>query len=282
MSATEQQSEAAEAPASSVARSSFYLAMRILASKQRQAMYEVYAFCRAVDDIADDGGPRSERIAKLDRWRAEIVQLYAGDGPTARTQGLAAPVQTFGLRQDDFLSIIDGMEMDVLRDIRAPNWEALDLYCDRVASAVGRLSVRIFGVEDDKGQLLSHHLGRALQMTNILRDLDEDAGLGRLYLPKEALAEAGISDEDIGKVLAHPALGVACAAVVVRAQRHFDEAAAVMARCSRDSVRSPRVMASVYRALLDRLVARGWTAPRAEVPPSKLQFLWAVMRHGIV
>ena len=282
MSATEQQSEAAEAPASSVARSSFYLAMRILASKQRQAMYEVYAFCRAVDDIADDGGPRSERVAKLDRWRADIVQLYARDRPTARTQGLAAPVQTFGLRQDDFLSIIDGMEMDVLRDIRAPNWEALDLYCDRVASAVGRLSVRIFDVEDDKGQLLSHHLGRALQMTNILRDLDEDAGLGRLYLPKEALAEAGISDEDIGKVLAHPALVVACAAVVVRAQRHFDEAAAVMARCSRDSVRSPRVMASVYRALLDRLVARGWTAPRAEVPPSKLQFLWAVMCHGIV
>lgn len=282
MSATEQQSDVAEAPASSVARSSFYLAMRILASKQRQAMYDVYAFCRAVDDIADDGGPRAERIAKLDRWRAEIMQLYAGGAPTARTQGLAAPIQTFGLRQDDFLAIIDGMEMDVLRDIRPPDWEALDLYCDRVASAVGRLSVKIFRVEDDKGQLLSHHLGRALQMTNILRDLDEDAGLGRLYLPKEALAEAGITDEDLGKVLAHPALGIACAAVAVRAERHFDEAAAVMALCRRDSVRSPRVMASVYRALLDGLVARGWTAPRAEVPPSKLQFLWAVMRHGIV
>jgi presqualene diphosphate synthase len=282
MSATGQGSGVAEAPVSSVARSSFYLAMRILASKQRQAMYQVYAFCRAVDDIADDGGPRSERLERLDRWRADIGHLFAGNSQTELAKGLVATVQSFDLRQEDFLSVIDGMEMDVVRDSHAPGWETLDLYCDRVASAVGRLSVRIFGIEDEKGRLLSHHLGRALQMTNILRDIDEDAGLGRLYLPKEALAEAGIDDRDISKVLANPALGVACATVAVRAQKHFDEADAVMARCSRDSVRSPRVMASVYRALLDRLVARGWTAPRLEVPPSKLQFLWAVMRHGIV
>jgi squalene synthase HpnD len=282
MSATEAPSEAAGAPAAAASHSSFYLAMRILASKQRQAMYEVYAFCRAVDDIADDGGPRAERIALLDRWRADLGQLYAGGGPTARTQGLAPHVQRFGLRREDFLGILDGMEMDVRRDIRAPDWEEFELYCDRVASAVGRLSVRIFGVEEDKGRQLSHHLGRALQMTNILRDLDQDAAMGRLYLPKEALAKAGIDDADIGKVLANPALGVACAAVAARAEWHFDEAAAVMARCRRDSVRSPRVMASVYRALLAKLVARGWTAPREEVPPSKLQFLWAVMRHGIV
>jgi phytoene synthase len=282
MSGMERQKEAPTAPASTASRSSFYLAMRMLASKQRQAMYEIYAFCRAVDDIADDGGPRSERLAMLDRWWADIAQLYAGGGPTELTKGLAMLVQRFSLRKEDFLSIIDGMEMDVLRDMRAPDWEAFDLYCDRVASAVGRLSVRIFGVEEGKGQQLAHHLGRALQMTNILRDLDEDAKLGRLYLPKEALAEAGISDEDIGNVLAHPALGNVCAAVVARARWHFDEASAVMLRCSRESVRSPRIMASVYRALLDKLVARGWWAPREEVRPSKLQFLWAAMRYGIV
>ena len=282
MSTTERQSKAPDAAATTVSRSSFYLAMRILAPEQRQAMYEVYAFCRTVDDIAEDRGPRSERVAMLNRWRADLAHLYAVGAPTELTKGLAVPVQSFGLRQEDFLCIIDGMEMDVLREIRAPDWEALDLYCDRVASAVGRLSVRIFGVEEEKGRQLSHHLGRALQMTNILRDLDQDAELGRLYLPKDALAEAGIADTDIAKVLAHPALRVACAAVAARARGHFDEASAVMARCRRESVRSPRVMASVYRALLDRLVARGWTAPRAKVPPSKLQFLWAVMRHGIV
>jgi presqualene diphosphate synthase len=282
MSTTVSHDDTADAPAATASHSSFYLAMRILAAKQRQAMYQVYAFCRAVDDIADEGGPRPPRLALLDRWRADIERLYAGGGATAWTQGLTPHVQRFGLHREDFLDVIDGMEMDVRRDIRAPDWAAFELYCDRVASAVGRLSVRIFGVEEEKGRHLSHHLGRALQMTNILRDLDQDAELGRLYLPKEALAAAGIDDTDMTKVLVHPALGVACMAVAARAAAHFDEAAAVMARCPRGSVRSPRVMASVYRALLAKLVARGWTAPRAEVPPSKLQFLWAVMRHGLV
>jgi phytoene synthase len=270
-------------PRAPVARgSSFYLAMRILPPERRQAMYEVYAFCRAVDDIADDGGARAGCIAMLDRWRADLARLYAGKGTTALTEGLAAPIKTFGLKQEDFLAVIAGMEMDVRRDIQAPDWEALDLYCDRVASAVGRLSIKIFGIEEEKGRMLSHHLGRALQMTNILRDLDQDAEMGRLYLPKELLANAGIADQDIAKVLSHPRLGEACGALVVRARRHFVEAATVMARCERQSVRSPRIMASVYRALLEKLVSRGWNAPRAEVSPSKLQFLWAVMRYGVV
>jgi phytoene synthase len=271
------------APRAPIARgSSFYLAMRILPRERRQAMYEVYAFCRAVDDIADDGGARAGRIAMLDRWRADLAQLYAGKGTTALTEGLAVPIKTFGLKQEDFLAVIAGMEMDVRRDIQAPDWEALDLYCDRVASAVGRLSIKIFGIEEEKGLVLSHHLGRALQMTNILRDLDQDAEMGRLYLPKELLGNAGIAGDDIGKVLSHPRLGEACGALVARARRHFAEAAMVMARCDRGSVRSPRIMASVYRALLEKLVKRGWNAPRAEVSPSKLQFLWAVMRYGVV
>lgn len=271
------------APRAPIARgSSFYLAMRILPRERRQAMYEVYAFCRAVDDIADDGGARAGRIAMLDRWRADLAQLYAGKGTTALTEGLAVPIKTFGLKQEDFLAVIAGMEMDVRRDIQAPDWEALDLYCDRVASAVGRLSIKVFGIEEEKGRVLSHHLGRALQMTNILRDLDQDAEMGRLYLPKELLGNAGIAGDDIGKVLSHPRLGEACGALVARARRHFAEAATVMARCDRGSVRSPRIMASVYRALLEKLVKRGWNAPRAEVSPSKLQFLWAVMRYGVV
>jgi squalene synthase HpnD len=270
------------APAPVAKRSSFYLAMRILPSEQRKAMYAVYAFCRAVDDIADDGGPRAARLALLDQWRADIARLYDGGGSTDLTQELACPVARFSLRQQDFLDVIAGMELDVRRELRRPTWEAFELYCDRVASAVGRLSIKIFGVDDERGILLSHHLGRALQMTNVLRDLDEDAELGRLYLPAEALAAAGIEEKDIGKVLAHPRLGEACMVVANRAGRHFAEASAVMARCAKQSVRSPRIMASVYRALLDKLVTRGWKAPREKVRPSKLQFLGAVVRHGIV
>src|SRR5881394_923866 len=171
--------------------SSFYTAMRILPRAQRDAMFEIYSFCRRVDDIADSDGPRLERLAELDAWRAEINALYAGTiGP--KVAGLAQPVRDFDLAREDFLTLIDGMEMDTLDDIRAPSFATLDLYCDRVASAVGRLSVRVFGLEREAGRLLAHHLGRALQLTNILRDLDEDAAVGRLYLPREALERAGI------------------------------------------------------------------------------------------
>jgi len=281
MSGAERQGLGGDGARPVAAGSSFYLAMRILPKQQREAMYQVYAFCRAVDDIADDSGPKTGRLAKLEDWRAEIERLYIGK-TSELTQGLAAPVETFGLKKVDFLAVIDGMEMDVVRDIRAPDWDELDLYCDRVASAVGRLSAKIFGIEDARGRELSHHLGRALQMTNILRDLDEDAGMGRLYLPKEALNEAGIKDVDFGKVLGHSGLDKACGLVAARARDHFAQAGSVMESCSRETVRSPRIMASAYRALLDKLVERGWAAPRREVRPSKLHFAWAVMRYGIV
>jgi presqualene diphosphate synthase len=268
-------------PASSlVVGSSFYAALRILPPAQRNAMYEVYAFCRAVDDIADDPGPRQHRMAALDRWREDLALLYSGLGTTDLTRGLAKPVNHFDLRLEDFLAVISGMKMDVAGDIRAPDWELLDLYCDRVASAVGRLSVRIFGIDETNGLELAHHLGRALQMTNILRDLDEDAAMGRLYLPKEALAAVGIASRDIAEVLRDPALGQACSFVAERARRHFAEANAVTHRCPRATVRSPRLMASVYKAILDNLVERGWAAPRVFVRPTRSQILWPILRHG--
>ena len=135
---------AAEGPPSTAARSSgssFYTAMRVLPAPQRDAMYEIYAFCRAVDDIADGEAPQAERRAGLERWRADIDRLYAGE-PPAGLGRLAATAQRFGLAREDFLAVIDGMEMDVEQDIRAPDFATLDLYCDRVASAVGRLSVQ--------------------------------------------------------------------------------------------------------------------------------------------
>ena len=173
-------------------RSSFYKGMRILPRAQREAMFEIYSFCRAVDDIADDLGPRDGRRAQLAQWRSDIDAVYRG-APPPELGGLAEAVRTFGLQREDFIAIIDGMEMDVVADIRAPDRPTLDLYCDRVACAVGRLSVRVFGMAHDDGIALAHHLGRALQLTNILRDLDEDASLGRLYLPRDALQAAGIA-----------------------------------------------------------------------------------------
>jgi phytoene synthase len=276
-------SKVAATGASPIARgSSFYAAMRILPKTQRQAMYDVYAFCRAVDDIADDPGPRPDRMDALERWREDLRRLYSGNGATDLTRGLAGPIMSFGLRLEDFLSVIDGMQMDVAADIRAPDWATLDLYCDRVASAVGLLSVRIFGVDETNGPQLAHHLGRALQMTNILRDLDEDAGMRRLYLPDEALSDAGIATRNIQEVLTHPAIGRACLLLAERARRHFAEADAVGLRCRRATVRSPRLMASVYRAILEKLIARGWAPPRAPVRPMRTQLIWPILRHGFL
>ncbi len=182
--------ETASPNAGRASGSSFYAAMRILPKPQREAMFAIYGFCRQVDDIADSPGPRDERRAALAEWRGDIEALYQGR-PTPLTSDLLQPMRDFGLEKADFLAVIDGMEMDVLGDIRAPSWSELDLYCDRVASAVGRLSVRIFGMDVKPGRDLAHHLGRALQLTNILRDLDEDAAVGRLYLPREALSRPG-------------------------------------------------------------------------------------------
>src|SRR6266581_3653908 len=206
-----------------VAGSSFYAALRVLPRAQRDAMFQIYGFCRAVDDVADGRGDRQTRLAELAQWRADIDALFAG-APPRRLRALATPVQAFDLQRDDFLSIIAGMEMDASSDIRAPDLATLDVYCDRVACAVGRVSVRVFGMPTQDGASLALHLGRALQLTNILRDLDEDAEKGRLYLPREALLAAGIGEIDPATVLVYPALGKACATVAERARGHFTEA----------------------------------------------------------
>jgi len=248
---------------------------------QRDAMFQIYSFCRQVDDIADSDGPRPERLAALQEWRDDIDALYQGR-PPARLKDYVGSVKTFGLRREDFLAIVDGMEMDVPQDIRAPDMATLDLYCDRVASAVGRLSVRVFGLPEDDGILLAHHLGRALQLTNILRDIDEDAGLGRLYLPREGLLLAGITSDDPQKVIADRALPKVCAPLAERAKMHFGKADEVMRRNSRRVVRAPRIMSKYYRAILELLAARGFSAPREAVRVNKMARIAILLRYAII
>jgi phytoene synthase len=265
----------------SASGSSFYAAMRILPREQREAMFQIYSFCRQVDDIADSDGPRPERLAALQQWRNDIDALYRGQ-PPARLLDYVASVRRFDLQREDFLAIVDGMEMDVPQDIRAPDLATLDLYCDRVASAVGRLSVRVFGLPKDDGILLAYHLGRALQLTNILRDVDEDAGLGRLYLPLEALLHAGITSTDPFKVVVDPALPKVCASLVTRARAHFEKADEVMARNRRRVVRAPKIMSKYYRAILELLVERGFAVPRGPVRLNKFARLAIILRYAFI
>jgi phytoene synthase len=261
--------------------SSFYAAMRILPREQREAMFQIYSFCRHVDDIADSDGPRPERLKALQQWRDDIDALYQGH-PPPRLRDYVASVRKFDLKREDFLAIVDGMEMDVPQDIRAPDLATLDLYCDRVASAVGRLSVRVFGLPEADGIQLAHHLGRALQLTNILRDIDEDAGLGRLYLPRESLLLAGITGDDPVRVIAERTLPKVCLPLAERARMHFQKADEIMNRNRRRAVRAPRIMSKYYRAILDLLVARGFAAPRAPVRVNKMARIAILLRHAFI
>jgi len=270
-----------EAVQRKAATSSFYSAMRLMPKAERDAMFAIYAFCRIVDDIADDGkGTRAERHAALEAWRARLERLYAGDHP-AEAAFLAEPVDRYQLRKQDFLAVIDGMEMDVERDIVAPDLATLDLYCERVASAVGRLSTRVFGMDDGPGFALAHHLGRALQLTNILRDLDEDAEIGRLYLPAEFLTEAGIVVSDPRSVIANPAIDRTCRAVAALAHSHYREAKRVLDARPRGRIRTPRLMAAVYSEILRKTEQAGWAPPRTRVSLPKVQLLLIVLRHGL-
>jgi presqualene diphosphate synthase len=281
-------SAGSDQPQAVAKKSNFYLAMRILEPARRDAMYAIYGFCRAVDDIADDEGDPAERRRRLDDWRKAIADLYAGRiDPLCAS--LAEPTRRFGLERADFEAVIDGMQMDVDEDIRAPDWAKLDLYCDRVASAVGRLSLRAFGYvpettpagalpEDAKA--LAHHLGRALQLTNILRDLDEDCARGRLYLPREGLQAAGITDFSPVSVLAHPALGEVCAEVAARARAHFEASAKIIAKGPARAVKAPALMAAAYGSILERLLARGFAPPRERVSASRVKVLFALLRYA--
>lgn len=266
--------------------SSFNAAMRILPRPRREAMFEIYSFCRAVDDIADEAGPRDVRRQALAQWRGDIDMLYCHSRSRQQArnglEGLKQAIHAFGLQREDFYAVIDGMGMDVETDIQAPEFATLDLYCERVAGAVGRLSACAFGMPREEGQDLAYHLGRALQLTNILRDLDEDAGKGRLYLPREDLFAAGIGESEPRKVLAEPALALACAPTLARAKAHFAKAQEIMARCSRDSVRAPQIMADVYFAILTSLEKRGFAPPRLRIRTPRYRVVLAILRYGLL
>ncbi len=273
---------AVTAEATQASGSSFYAGMRVLPKAEREAMFAVYGFCRQVDDIADDlQGERSERRAGLDAWRADIEAMYAGKDP-GRAALVAEPVRRFGLAKSDFLAVIDGMQMDADEDIRAPSMAKLDLYCDRVASAVGRLSVRIFGMDQAPGEALALHLGRALQLTNILRDLDEDAGMGRLYMPRELLDQAGIASSDPVAVVSDPRIDIAARALAAEARRHYLAAEAVMAARPKGRLAAPRLMGKVYGRILDRTEAAGWAPPRRRVKLAKAELMWILVRYGLL
>lgn len=256
--------------------------MKILPEDRREAMYAIYAFCREIDDIADEPAPMREKITQLKSWRQEIARLYVETPDFLTARALKPYVHLYDLQQADFLALIDGMEMDAVEDIVAPSFDKLERYCDRVAGAVGRLSVRAFGASGVRADRVAHHLGLALQLTNILRDIQEDATRGRLYLPAELLDAQGIETRDIDKIMGHARFHRVCADLAAVARKEFVEARRAIRRCPRRPMRPAVLMMQVYWAILKKLEKRGWGHPEVPVSLSKLHKIWIALRYGLV
>jgi presqualene diphosphate synthase len=237
---------------------SFFWAMRLLPAPRRNAMYALYAFCREVHDVADGEVSHALKCALLSDWRCEIARLFAGRAQHMVTRALAVPVRIYGLRCEDFLAVIDGVEMDARHDIRAPSRAELDLYCARVAASVGRIAIRILGLGTPDADRVAAELGHALQLTNILRDLVEDAGRHRLYLPRESLRTHGIFTTIPSTVLAHPALPQVCRDLAAGVEERYAAAAEALKNCPLHKMRAAALMLHFQRAILRALVARGW------------------------
>ncbi len=261
-------------------RSSFYWAMRVLPRQKRMAMYAVYAFCRTVDDIADGPDGESEKMSRLKFWRQELDRLFKGTPSQPVAMALCRPVRVYGLGQDDFLAVIEGMERDARSSVRIIDEADLAAYCDAVACSVGRLANRIFGVDAKAGNDIAAALGQALQLTNILRDVAEDAACDRLYVPLSLLHRHGIDSDIPAVAIGHPEFPAACRELAATARRHYQDADQLLGRYDRSRMRPAVLMMHTYRRILDRLQKRGWDDLEKPVGLSGPEKLLILLRYG--
>jgi phytoene synthase len=240
------------------AKTSFDFGMKLLSRPRRQAMRSVYAFCRVVDDIADGDLPVDNKRALLAEWREEIERLYEGRPVSAIGHALAGPIERYALPKTEFLKMIEGMVMDANGPIVAPSPMMLEAYNRCVAGSVGMLSMRIFGAwRGAPSERFALSLANALQLTNILRDVAEDAGIGRIYLPDTVLAEAGVAP-DCDTIAEDPGLPKARTFLGVTARQSFVSARAEIAEHARVPLAPALAMLGVYEAYLDQMEAAGF------------------------
>jgi phytoene synthase len=253
--------------------SSFYYSFVFLEPVRRQAITALYAFCREVDDIVDECPDPHLARTKLTWWRTEIAHLYAGNPSHPVTQALATTLTRFSLPQEQLLEIIDGMEMDI-DAARYPDFRALHLYCYRVASIVGLLAAEIFGYTDRRTLKYAHDLGLAFQLTNIIRDVGEDARRGRIYLPQEDLARFDVTETDILQARYTPNFQHLMAFQINRAQATYDQALAQLPTADRKAQRAGLVMAAIYRTLLTEIERDGCQVLHQRISLTPLRKLW--------
>ena len=261
--------------------SSFYYSFLFLEPKRRQAITALYAFCREVDDAVDECTDPGVARTKLAWWRSEVAMLYQGQPTHPVTQALSSTLASFSLPQEQLLEIIDGMEMD-LDHARYPDFKALHLYCYRVASVVGLLAAEIFGYRDRRTLKYAHDLGLAFQLTNIIRDVGEDARRGRIYLPQDELARFGVTEDDILQGRSGDAFRRLMEFQVDRARATYAQALAQLPAGDRKAQRAGLVMAAIYRATLDAIERSGCPVLDRHVSLSAPHKLWLAAKTWLL
>jgi phytoene synthase len=257
--------------------SSFYNSFRFLPKDKRRAITALYAFCREVDDVVDECSDANVARTTLNWWRSEVVAVYSGTPQHPVTQALVPVAKQFNLAQEHFLEIIEGMEMD-LDQPRYPDFKSLQLYCYRVASVVGLLSVEIFGYSDRQTLKYAHDLGIALQLTNIIRDVGEDARRNRIYLPLDELQQFGVTAADILNARETGGFQKLMAFQIERAQRYYQQALDHLPAVDRKAQRTGLIMATIYRATLDEVVASGCHVLKERVSLTPTYKLWLAFK----
>ena len=253
--------------------SSFYYSFLFLPREKRRAITALYAFCREVDDVVDECSDEQVARTTLNWWRTQVAEIYSGKPQHPVAQALVPVVKQFNLAQEHLLEIIDGMEMD-LDQPRYTDFKSLQLYCYRVASVVGLLSVEIFGYTDRQTLKYAHDLGIAFQLTNIIRDVGEDARRNRIYLPMDEMQQFNVTAADLLNARESENFQKLMAFQIERAQRFYQQALSQLPDCDKKHQRTGLIMAAIYHATLDEVVKSGCHVLKERVSLTPLRKLW--------
>ena len=257
--------------------SSFYYSFRFLPPHKRRAITALYAFCREVDDVVDECSDANVARTTLNWWRGQVAEIYGGKPQHPVALALIPVVKQFNLAQEHLLEIIDGMEMDIDQP-RYPDFKSLQLYCYRVASVVGLLSAEIFGYRDPRTLEYAHDLGIAFQLTNIIRDVGEDARRNRIYLPMEELQQFGVAAADILNARETEEFHKLMAFQIERARRYYRQALDHLPAADRKAQRTGLIMAAIYRATLDEVEKSGCHVLKERVSLTPAYKMWLAFK----
>ncbi len=260
--------------------SSFYYSFLFLPPPRRLAITALYAFCREVDDVVDETRDPQVALTMLDWWRKEVAQLLAGTPTHPVTRALRPHLQVFNIRGEHLLAVIDGMQMD-LTQTRYLDFVALERYCWHVASVVGIMSAGIFGYRDERTLQYAEKLGLAFQLTNIIRDVGEDARRGRIYLPISELQQFGVPASDILNAQHSERFVALMRFQLERAQHCYDEAMALLPAGDRRAQRAGLIMAAIYRALLVEIERDGFHVLQHRISLTPLRKLWLAWKTWV-